>query len=206
MNALRGNGVPLIVERTVFFHSLSLSLRPSPPPRPPFPSCRFKFEFKTHGYASFIRNYELGHLWPICKKSAACKNQTVLRFFVEHPETRGKKSSTRTKLFISVISAACLSWNFWFQRFSPPPCHIRSDFSLNRMIPGSPVETTDTRLCTGCFRMFGRYFNCVHGGERNDTGEPRIYCDTILHTELYHITDQTQYTRAGKQKPRASQM
>jgi len=77
MNASWGNGVPLIVQRVV------------PPPRPfhsffcapaalsaasflSFLSSRLSLqrrrrvrtEFKMHGYASFILNYELERLWP----------------------------------------------------------------------------------------------------------------------------------------------
>lgn len=76
MNASWGNGVPLIVQRVVpplrlsrFFSpslsrrsfpqlhsvSLSLSLRLSLQRRR-----RVRSEFKMHGYASFILNYELG--------------------------------------------------------------------------------------------------------------------------------------------------
>lgn len=89
MNASWGNGVPLIVQRVVpslrlsrpFFpfvlllsaasfhlsnslsvsltHTLSPSLRLSLQRRR-----RVRTEFKMHGYASFILNYELERLWP----------------------------------------------------------------------------------------------------------------------------------------------
>lgn len=124
MNASWGNGVPLIVQRVVPSLRLSrpfsrsccsfLRLRSTSlflPPSLPFSVSlslqrrrRVRTEFKMHGYASFILNYELERLWP--------GESSV----TEREREREKNGAIRLSLveLVRELGKSRWEWNFWY--------------------------------------------------------------------------------------------
>lgn len=121
MNASWGNGVPLIVQRVVpslglsrpffplvlLFSAASFHLSLSLPPLSSRLSLQrrrqVRTEFKMHGYASFILNYELERLWPgessITERGREREKTAIRLSLVELVRELGKSR---------------WEWNFWY--------------------------------------------------------------------------------------------
>lgn len=139
MNALWGNGVPLIVQRvspSSYFLILSIpwesSLRL-------LRAGHRNIEFKMHSYIFFILNYEYGHLWRV-ELSKEKKRPILLLvhqlsyLLSSNIRKLGKKLDERKTFRLFDINPARARFKFRFRRFSLASfSHAKRDFSHFRL-------------------------------------------------------------------------